>query len=341
MKESIKVAIAGATGYVGIELTKILSKHPKVKIKYLCAQKFIGKEINKINKSINSKKLPKISNLKKIDWSNVDVIFTALPNGEAQRIAKIKPTNIKLIDLSADFRLKDYVLYKKWYGTDHKSKNLISKSLYSITEFSKKDLTKYNIIACPGCYPTSIQIPLVPLLVNKKIKINNIIIDSKSGYSGGGKNVEKKFPLTNIYNSVSAYGLSGHRHLSEIEQELSKVAKKKLKVFFTPHLIPMFRGILSTIYLDTNKKNDAKNIYNFLKKIHKNNYFIKFGKFNSNISTSDVINTNFCKITVCKSRDANKIIIVSVIDNLIKGASGQAIQNMNVSFNFNETLGLI
>ena len=340
MKESIKVAIAGATGYVGMELVKILSKHPKTEIKYLCAQKFIGKNINIINNNIKNRKLPKISKLKEINWKNINVIFTALPNGEAQKIAKILPDDVKLIDLSADFRLKDYLSYKKWYGIDHKSKNLIKKSLYSITEFSKKDLKNFKIIACPGCYPTSIQLPLVPLLIDKKIKTKNIIIDSKSGYSGGGKNVEKKFPLTNIYNSVSAYGLGFHRHLSEIDQELSKFAKKEIKVFFTPHLIPMFRGILSTMYLETFKKNDAKNIYNFLKKKHKKNFFIKFAKFNSNISTNDVINTNYCKITVCKSRDANKIIIVSVIDNLIKGASGQAVQNMNVSFKFNESLGL-
>ena len=340
MKESIKVAIAGATGYVGMELVKILSKHPKVEVKYLCAQKFIGKKINMINNNIQNKKLPRITNLKKINWKKINVLFTALPNGEAQKIAKILPDNVKLIDLSADFRLKDYLSYKKWYGINHKSKNLIKESLYSVTEFSKKNLKDFKIIACPGCYPTSIQLPLAPLLIYKKIKTTNIIIDSKSGYSGGGKNVEKKFPLTDIYNSVSAYGIGAHRHLSEIDQELSKYAKKKIKVFFTPHLIPMFRGILSTIYLETVKKNDAKNIYNFLKKKHKKNYFIKFAKFNSNISTNDVINTNFCKISVCKSRNTNKIIIVSVIDNLIKGASGQAVQNMNVSFKLDESLGL-
>jgi N-acetyl-gamma-glutamyl-phosphate reductase len=172
------------------------------------------------------------------------------------------------------------------------------------------------------------------------ININNIIIDSKSGYSGAGINIKKKFAFKNLFNSVSAYGIGSHRHMAEIDQELSKVSKRKINVFFTPHLIPMFRGILSTIYLETNGKNNAQKIYKFLKKYHKNNFFVKIAKFNSPIGTGDVINTNYCKISVCKDRKRNKIIIVSVLDNLIKGASGQAVQNMNVAYQLKETLGL-
>ena len=173
------------------------------------------------------------------------------------------------------------------------------------------------------------------------IRLDNIKIDSKSGFSGGGKNVEKKFLSTNIYNTVSAYGVGSHRHMAEIDQELSKIAKKKVEITFTPHLIPMFRGILSTIYLETTGSNNARNIYNKLKKYHKNNYFVKVNKFNSPIGTGNVINTNYCEISVCKDRKKNRIIIISCIDNLIKGASGQAIQNMNVAFNFKESMGLI
>ena len=340
MKDSLNIAIAGATGYVGLELVKILLKHPKATIVYLCAQKSIGKSINFFDKKIKNKNLPKITDIKKIDWKKVNIIFTALPDGEAQKIAKLIPNNIKLIDLSADFRLNNSRLYKKWYGINHNCKKLIKKSIYAITEFSRSKLNKYNIIACPGCYPTSIQIPLVPLIEKKMININNIIIDSKSGYSGAGRNIKKKFTFKNLFNSVSAYGVGSHRHMAEIDQELSRVSKRKINVFFTPHLMPMFRGILSTMYLEMNGKNNAQKIYKFLKKYHKNNFFVKIAKFNSPVGTGEVMNTNYCKVSVCKDRKKNKVIIISVIDNLIKGASGQAVQNMNVAYQLKETLGL-
>jgi len=340
MKDSLNIAIAGATGYVGLELIKILSKHPKANILFLCAQKSIGKSINLFDKSIK-KKFPKVTKISKIKWNLINVIFTALPNGEAQKISLNIPKHVKLIDLSADFRLDSISEYKKWYKIKHLSKNLNQKSVYSISEFVKNKLHSAKIISCPGCYPTSVQIPLIPLVKNNMIKLNNIIIDSKSGFSGAGKNIKHKFKFKNLLNSVSAYGIGSHRHMAEIDQELSKAAKRKVKVHFTPHLIPMFRGILSTIYLEISDKMNAKKIHTFLKKYHKNNYFVKIAKFNENISTGDVINTNFCKISVCIDRFKKRIIIVSAIDNLIKGASGQAVQNMNISYKLKENTGLI
>ena len=340
MKDSINIAIAGATGYIGLELIKILSKHPKAKILYLCATKSIGKSIFSFDKTISNKKLPPISKIEKIDWNKIDVIFTALPNGEAHKIVNFLPSRVKLIDLSADFRLKNPDIYKKWYGINHKSKNFIQKSIYAITEFKKKELKKYKIISCPGCYPTSIQLPLIPLIEKRMINTKNIIIDSKSGYSGAGKNIKKKFNFKNLYNSVRAYGVGSHRHMVEIDQELTKVAKKNINISFTPHLIPMFRGILSTIYLETKSKYKAKNIYNFLRKYHKNNVFVKVTKFNKPIGTENVMNTNLCEIAVCNNRKKNRIIILSAIDNLLKGGSGQAVQNMNVIFKLKETHGL-
>lgn len=342
MKDSLKVAVAGATGYIGLELVKILSKHPFVKIVYLCANKSVGKKISTFNNQINSKNLPYISNIKSIDWKKVQIIFTALPNGEAQKIAKITPRNIKIIDLSADFRIKNLNQYKKWYGKNFINKKLIDQSIYAITEFSKKKIKNYRIISCPGCYPTSVQLPLIPLIKKKMIKVNNITIDSKSGYSGAGKKIKNnKKKFNSVLNSVAAYGVGSHRHMIEIEQELSKINKDRIIVNFTPHILPMFRGILSTIYLETRGKYNAKAIYNFLKKSHKNNSFVKFAKFNTPIGTIDAINTNNCNISVCKNRKTNKIIIISAIDNLIKGGSGQAVQNMNVAFNLKEETGLI
>ncbi len=340
MRDSLKIAIAGATGYIGLQLVKILSRHPKVKILYLCGSKSIGKSIYKFDNKIIKKNLPKVSNIKSIEWNKIDILFTSLPNGEAQKIANFLPSHVKLIDLSADFRLNNHTAYKKWYCINHKSKKLINKSIYAITEFARNNLGKYDIISCPGCYPTSIQIPLIPLILKGVINTNNIIIDSKSGYSGAGKNIKKKFKFKNLFNSVSAYGVGKHRHMAEIDQELSKISKKKVEVFFTPHLIPMFRGILSTIYIQTRKNYDAKKIYNLLKSYHKKNFFIKVAKFNSPIGTGEVMNTNYCKISICRDRVKNRVIIISAIDNLIKGGSGQAVQNMNAAYKINETMGL-
>ena len=340
MKDSLNIAIAGATGYVGIELVKILITHPKAKIVYLCAVKSVGKNIKYFDNKIK-KTLPKISSLNKIDWKKIDIIFSALPNGEAQKIAKRIPNNVKLIDLSADFRFNNHKLYKKHYKINHSCKSLIKKSIYSVTEFSRDKLAKYNIISCPGCYPTSVQLPLIPLLKAKLINTNKIIIDSKSGYSGAGRKIEKRLKEKNFLNSISAYGVGNHRHAPEINQELSKASQRKINVHFTPHILPIYRGILSTIYLDLVKNCNAKKVYNFLKKYHKNNSFIKISKCNTSSGTGDVINTNYCNISVCKSNNDKKIIIISAIDNLIKGASGQAVQNMNVAYKRNENIGLL
>ena len=334
----LNVLIAGCTGYIGIELVKLLITHKRVNIKYLCGSTSVGKKISHFDKSIKGK-LPKIIKFNKSKLRNVDVIFTALPNGEAQKISKHLFKHNTLIDIAADFRLNANK-YLKWYKQKHKAPNNIKKSIYSLPELNNEDLKKYQIIACPGCYPTSILLPLKPLVKKKLIKKNNIIIDSKSGYSGAGRGVHKKYSNKNLYESLSAYGLSNHRHNSEIENELNKSTTNKVKFDFTPHLSPMFRGIFTTIYIDLNKNINQGNIFKFLKSYYKNQPFIKIVK-NIYLSTNDVINTNFCHISICKSKNKNKLIILSTIDNLIKGGSGQAIQNMNSKFNFPQKMGLL
>ena len=238
--------------------------------------------------------------------------------------------NNVLIDLSADFRLRKSNDYKKWYKQKHKSIKNIKNSIYSLPEISKDKIKKFNIISCPGCYPTSILLTLIPLLKMKLILTNNIIIDSKSGYSGAGRGVHKKYNQKNLYESLSAYGVGFHRHNSEIEQELKKFSKNNIKFSFTPHLSPMFRGILSTIYIDLKNNVKIKKVQNTLKRFYKNQEFVKILKIGSQISTNDVINTNNCLISLCKTKYKNKIIILSAIDNLIKGGAGQAIQNLNI-----------
>ena len=337
----INVVIAGATGYVGLDLVNLLARHPFVKINYLCAKRNIGKKINSFDRRIK-KKLPKISNIKKVDWKKIDLLFLSLPNGEAQKIIKklyFKFNNLKFIDLSADFRLKNTSIYKRNYKKNHNAKNLISKSIYSISELKSKEIKNYRIISNPGCYPTSIQIPLIPLIKKNLISTKNIIIDSKSGYSGAGKNYKKKFNYKNFNSATYAYSVNYHRHIAEIDQELKKF-KTDINFTFNPHLIPTFRGILSSIYINKKKNTSPEIITRALQSFYKNERFVKILKSNSPLGTGNVINTNNCEISVCSTLDKNKIIILSAIDNLIKGAAGQAIQNMNLVFNYNQKLGL-
>ena len=337
----LNALVAGSTGYIGTQLIKILVKHKHINIKYLCGNSSVGKSIVSYDKSLSKYKLPKIKKFNKDLLNDVDVIFTALPNGEAQDISKHLNNKNILIDLAADFRLEKASEYQKWYKQNHRAVKLIKKSIYSLPEINREELKKYNIISSPGCYPTSILLPLIPLFNKNFINFKNIIIDSKSGYSGAGRGVHKKYKNKNLYESLKAYGVGNHRHNSEIDQMLKKFTKKKIEVSFTPHLSPMFRGILSTIYLDLNKNVNQSKVISLLSKFYKKEKFIKISKSNTLISTNDVINTNNCLISVCKSKFKNKIIILSAIDNLIKGGAGQAVQSLNNKFNYPETTGLI
>ena len=330
----LNALVAGSTGYIGVQLIKLLVKHKYINIKYLCGNSSVGKKISNYDKSLSSKKLPKIIRFNKRLLNDVDVIFTALPNGEAQDISKYLNKNNTLIDLAADFRLEKASEYLKWYKQKHRAKNLISKSLYCLPEINGKDLKKYQIISCPGCYPTSILLPLIPLLKNNLVKTKNIIIDSKSGYSGAGRGVHKKYKDKNLYESLSAYGVGFHRHNSEIDQMLKKFTKKQINFNFTPHLTPMFRGILSTIYIDLEKGVNQLKIIKTLSNFYKKESFVKIMSTDKLISTNDVINSNNCFISVCKTKYKDKLIILSAIDNLVKGGAGQAVQNLNIKFNF-------
>ena len=336
----LNALIAGSTGYIGIQLIKLLINHKNIKIKYLCGNSSIGKKVSFYDKSLKQKKLPKIIRFHKKYLKDVDIIFTALPNGEAQEISKHLLKNNTLIDLAADFRLNKSSDYLRWYKIKHKAPQNIKKSIYALPEIIGNNLRNFNIIGCPGCYPTSILLPLIPLIKKKLINSKNIIIDSKSGYSGAGRNVHKRYKNKNLYESLSAYGVGFHRHNSEIYQELKKASKTNISFTFTPHLTPMFRGILSTIYIDINSNTSIKKIHNTLNRYYKKNIFIKILKINSLISTNDVINTNNCFISICKTKYNNRLIILSAIDNLIKGGAGQAIQNMNIKFGFKLNEGL-
>ena len=336
----LNALIAGSTGYIGVQLIKLLIKHKYIDIKYLCGNTSVGKKISSYDESLKLRKLPLITRYNRNYLKEVDIIFTALPNGEAQEISKDLSKKNTLIDLAADFRLKKSSEYFKWYKKKHKAIDNIKKSIYALPEIAGRKIKNFSIIGCPGCYPTSVLLPLIPLIKKKSINTKNIIIDSKSGYSGAGRGVHKKFAKKNLYESLSAYGVGFHRHNSEIYQELQNHTKQKINFNFTPHLAPMFRGILSTIYLDLNQGFTIKKIQMILKKFYKKDEFIKISNNNSLLSTNDVINSNNCIISVCKTQYKDKIIILSIIDNLIKGGAGQAIQNMNIKFGFKNFEGL-
>ena len=332
----LNVLVCGSTGYIGIELVKILARHKKIHIKYLCGNSSVGKNISFYDKSLSKKKLPIIRKFQRKLLKEVDVIFSALPNGEAQKLSKFLLDKNLLIDLSADFRLKNKNEYLKWYKIKHSAQKLIKNSIYSLPELKKNQFKNQKVISSPGCYPTSILLPLAPLIQKNFISNKNIVIDSKSGYSGAGRNVHKKYKNKNLYESLSAYGIANHRHNSEIQQELDLYTKKKNYFDFTPHLSPMFRGIITTINVDLKKNIDAKKIHRYLSKFYKKSKFVKIKKINSLLSTNEVINTNNCLISICNSKNKNKLIILSAIDNLIKGGGGQAVQSMNMYYGFKE-----
>ena len=336
----LNVLVAGSTGFIGVQLVKLLCKHKYIKIKYLCGNSSIGKKIHFYDKELKKYDLPKIIKINYKYFKDVDVIFTALPNGQSQIIANNLDKKNVMIDLSADFRIKKVNIYEKFYKIKHKSKKLLNESVYGLSELNEKLIRNKKIIACPGCYPTSIIIPLFPLFKKRYLKKNNFIIDSKSGYSGAGRSILKKNKKMNLFKTLSAYGISNHRHNAEIDQELSFLSKK-IRFNFTPHILPMFRGILSTIYVEKEKSISTEKIVKFLREFYKKHKFIRINKKNALIGTKNVINTNYCDISICETKNKNRLVILSAIDNLIKGGAGQAIQNLNIKFGFKIDEGLI
>lgn len=340
----IKTAIIGASGYTGVELIRILSNHPNVEICELIANSNADQEIKNIYQHLSIYKLPKLKNIDQINFKDIDLIFSCLPHNTSQIIFKKildNPNNnhLKIIDLSADFRLSNPSDYNYWYNHDHQAEDLQNQAVYGLSEINKNKIKSAKIIACPGCYPTSILLPLIPLIKDKLIDVNDIIVDSKSGSSGAGRALKNQNLFCEVNNSVKAYNIGKHRHLGEIQQELT-IANDHNKVIleFTPHLIPVNRGIISTIYVKNSNNFSIEQIKNLLTNFYKNDYFVNI--VDHEISISNIIGTNHCLINVNQGNNSQRIIITSVIDNLCKGASGQAVQNMNIIFNLDEKTGL-
>jgi N-acetyl-gamma-glutamyl-phosphate reductase len=342
MKEKLKIAILGASGYTGVELIRLLTNHSNAEIKELIADSNAGKEIAEIYPHLSPFALPILKKIEEVDFTRIDLVFCCLPHRASQNIIKSLLENknyphLKVIDLSADFRLEKGEDYQKWYENPHIALELQEQAVYGLSEINREKIKKAKLIANPGCYPTSALLPLLPLAKNGLIETSNIIIDSKSATSGAGRSIKVGNLFCEVNEAMKVYGVANHRHIGEIEQELSKCANKKLQVSFTPHLVPMNRGIISTIYVNLNNFK-VSDLQNCLETKYQDEYFVNLSQ--NHPSTRDICGSNFCHIAVFASRLPNQAIIVSVIDNLIKGASGQAVQNMNIMFGFDEKEGL-
>jgi len=338
--QEFNIAILGASGYTGVELIRILVNHPNVKISYITAEKHAGKNVSEVFphlKGILDLKLEKLDPKKVPD--DIDIVFAALPHGaSAEVIHEIYKRKIKIIDLGADFRLNEGN-YRKWYG-DHPCSDMLEDAVYGISELNKEQIAESNLIANPGCYPTASILPLAPLLKENIVDESSIIIDSKSGVSGAGRSPSLDLHFCEVSEGFKAYKVAEHRHSPEIEQHLSEYSKKDVNIIFTPHLIPIDRGIFSTIYVKTDKEYTTSELLQKLKDFYKNSHFIRIydeGKF-PNISY--IRGSNFCDIGIKSIPEKKSAVIVSVIDNLVKGAAGQAVQNMNIMMDLPETTGL-
>jgi len=336
----IKIAIIGASGYTGAELVRLLACHPNANICALTADRNAGKPISEVFPHLGRLDVPELVKKEAVDWADIGVVFCCLPHGTTQKFIAGLPESIKIIDLSADFRLSNIKTYAEWYGHDHLAPDLQKDAVYGITELARDAIKKARLVANPGCYPTSALLPLVPLIDAKQIDTGNIIIDSKSGVTGAGRAAKEGTLYAEVTEGIHAYGVAGHRHAPEIEQGLSAAAGSDIIVNFTPHLMPMNRGILSTIYVSLANGASASDLHATLEKKYAKEPFVRVLPEGTVPHTRHVRGSNHCLIGVVADRLKGRAVIVSVIDNLVKGASGQAVQNMNLVCGLDETTGL-
>lgn len=339
----INIAICGATGYTGYEIIKILLRHPKAEIRALTA---------KLDKPVKiSEEFPELKG--KIDLvceelvvdhllkKKIDLLFLALPHRVSMEYASRFIDKGKIvIDLSADFRIKDVKVYEKYYGQKHIYKDYLIQSVYGLPELYKNSIKKARFIANPGCYPTGSILAVAPLLAKKRAAKDTIILDAKSGTTGAGRKATLELIFGEVAENLKAYKVGLHQHTPEITQELSNLAGREVDTLFTPHLVPIRRGILTTAYVALNKKSDLSALLRLYKSFYQKAPFVKIYDEGLLPQVHDIINTNYCGIGIALSFDKKKAIIVSAIDNLLKGASGQAVQNMNITCGFPETMGL-
>ena len=336
----LRIGILGASGYTGAELLRLLARHPGVEVRLLTADRQAGKPLSDIFPHLGTLELPVPVKIEAADWSGIDLLFCCLPHGTTQEVIAGLPRELRVVDLSADFRLADIESYAQWYGHAHRAPELQKEAVYGLTELARAAVAGARLVANPGCYPTSAQLPLVPLLESGEISADDIIIDAKSGVSGAGRDAKQANLYAEVTEGIHAYGIASHRHAPEIEQGLSDAAGRPITVNFTPHLMPMSRGILSSIYVRLADGASADDLRETLAKRYAEEAFVRVLPAGQSPATRHVRGSNHCLIGVFADRVRGRAILVSVIDNLVKGASGQAVQNMNLMAGWAETTGL-
>jgi N-acetyl-gamma-glutamyl-phosphate reductase len=335
----INASIVGGTGYTGVELLRILAQHPQVNIHKVTSRSDAGKRVDSVYPSLHGVcdavfTPPDLTNL-----LDCDVVFFATPNGTAMLMAEeLLDKGIKVIDLSADFRLKDVQEWQHWYGMTHSSPELLPEAVYGLPEINRTAIKTTRLLACPGCYPTAVQLGFLPLIEHGLIEVKNLIADVKSGVSGAGRKAELASLMSECGESFKAYSAAGHRHLPEIKQGLSALAKQPVGLTFVPHLTPMIRGIHATLYAQTEAS--LEEIHQLYQQRYQQELFVDVLPLGAHADTRNVRGSNRCQIALFKPQGGKTLVILSVIDNLVKGAAGQAVQNMNLMFGFPENTGL-
>jgi N-acetyl-gamma-glutamyl-phosphate reductase len=345
MATKAKIGVLGASGYTGSDLVRLLLRHPRMEVVLLTADRRAGQEMREVFPQFSPFQLPKLISIEGLDWAGLelDLAFCALPHATTQKVLKellAKAPNTKVVDLSADFRLADTAAYAKWYGHEHHAPELQKEAVYGLVEVHRRDIKKARLVANPGCYTTCAQLPLIPLIESKAIDLDEIVVDAKSGMTGAGRSARESMLFSEVSEGFSAYGVGQHRHMAELDQEFSLAAGRPVVVSFTPHLVPMNRGILSTIYVRGKRGRTPQELHAILLKYYAKEPFVHVLPFGETPQTRHVRGSNMTFIGVAADRIEGRAIIISALDNLVKGASGQAIQNANLVLGFPETMGL-
>lgn len=337
----INAGILGGTGYAGIEVVRLLTKHPEVNIKYIVSHTFAGKKISEVYPSLKGICDVLCEELDLERAAECDVVFTALPHGASKEvIPKLFEKGLKIIDLSGDFRYDDPAVYEKWYGQKHDCPELLEKSVYGLCELHRSEIKTHTLIGNPGCYTTCSILALAPLVANGLIDLKNIIIDAKSGVTGAGRGLALPNMFCECTETMKAYKVATHRHTSEIEQELSRLAGEEIMLSFTPHLAPMKRGIFATCYANLKEFKTDEELVAVYKKFYDGERFVRIYDAGTLPEVKHVNGSNYAAIGLVADKRLNRVVVVSCIDNLVKGAAGQAVQNMNLICGLPEETGL-
>ena len=334
----IKVGIVGGTGYTGVELLRLLAQHPEVALQAITSRSDAGTPVSQMFANLRGHVDLNFVRPEDAHLDQCDVVFFATPNGIAmQQTRALLEAGVRVIDLAADFRIKDVAVWEKWYGMSHACPELIEEAVYGLPEINRAQIKQARLVANPGCYPTAVQLGFIPLLEAGLVDCASLIADAKSGVSGAGRKAELGFLFPEAGDNFKAYGVAGHRHLPEISQGLAAVAKKKVGLTFVPHLTPMIRGIHATLYATVKGDADLQALY---EKRYRDEPFVDVMPVGSHPETRSVRGANICRIAIHRPQQGNTVVVLSVIDNLVKGAAGQAVQNMNIMFGLPETLAL-